>query len=71
MLLERFRDVETEKLNLNTLHQHPRQLMNVYGRLIESGLNDVTYINMLLSGVGHRHKLYEVTYDDIKVRIIS
>ncbi|XP_065362353.1 uncharacterized protein glob3 [Calliphora vicina] len=67
LLLERFRDVKTEKINLNILHQHPRQLMNIYGRLIESGLNDVTYINMLLSGVGHGHKLYKVTYDDIKL----
>ncbi|KNC31407.1 hypothetical protein FF38_03877 [Lucilia cuprina] len=67
LLLERFRNVEIGKFNLSNLHQHPGQLMNIYGRLIESGLNDVAFINMLLSDVGQRHKLYEVTYDDVKL----
>ncbi|XP_037811308.1 uncharacterized protein LOC119603366 isoform X2 [Lucilia sericata] len=70
-LLERFRNVEIGKFNLSNLHQHPAQLMNIYGSLIESGLNDVAFINMLLSDVGQRHQLYEVTYDDVKLYVIE
>lgn len=69
MLLDRFRDIETEKFNLTNLYQHSRQFMDIYGLLIESGLSDVAFINGLLSDVAVRHKRYEVAYDHIKVRL--
>ncbi|KAM7361470.1 globin 3 [Cochliomyia hominivorax] len=68
LLLEKFRDVMTEKFDLNHLHQHPYQLMNIYEKLIESGLNDAAHINALLSEVGSRHKSFGVTYEDIKLK---
>ncbi|XP_061400482.1 uncharacterized protein LOC133336214, partial [Musca vetustissima] len=65
-LLEKFRN-RMGKFNMQRLHQHPQELLQVYGNLIEHGLDNAIYLNVLLSDVSQRHRMFGVSYGDIKL----
>lgn len=68
-LLERFRDRQG-KFDMAHLHGHPEKILSIYGRLIEKGVDDVTYMNVMMAELSLRHRRYGVSYDDIKVRLV-
>lgn len=68
-LIERFRDT-SGKFNLSRLHQHPAQMLNLYGTLIESGLNDSGFVSGTMTEISQRHKQSNVPFEDIKVNRI-
>ncbi|XP_075144524.1 uncharacterized protein LOC142219414 isoform X2 [Haematobia irritans] len=63
--LEQFRD-QKGKLNMSHLHQHPQLLLSTYGNLIMKALDDSTYINVLMTDISQRHRIFGVTYEHIK-----
>ncbi|XP_073816974.1 uncharacterized protein [Musca autumnalis] len=65
-MLERFRNREG-KFNMNRLHQHPQELLQTYGSLIEEGLDNSIYTNVLMTDISQRHRMFGVTYDDVKL----
>lgn len=67
LLIERFRDTPGSKFNLSRLHQHPAQVLNLYGILIESGLNDSGFVSGTMTEVSQRHKQANVPFENIKV----
>lgn len=69
-LIERFRESPSNKFNLSRLHNHPAQVLNLYGILIESGLNDSGFVSGTMTEVSQRHKQQNVPYENIKVSLI-
>ncbi|XP_058983339.1 uncharacterized protein LOC131804451 [Musca domestica] len=66
-MLEKFRN-RMGKFNMQQLHRHPQELLQVYGNLIEQGLDNMTYMHVLMTAISQRHRMFGVTGYEIKLQ---